>query len=57
MENEFYCIGKRADMDGDRECYYHGPLKVCPLCGKATKVVRPGTYTPQKGYSLRELGW
>jgi len=53
---ERYCPSKKALNEHDKECYYHGIEKTCPLCGKPTKEVKNGTYVPENGYTLRELG-
>jgi hypothetical protein len=45
---ERYCI--------KNDCYYHGTAQVCPECGKVTHPCKEGTYVPEKGYSLREIG-
>ena len=54
-EIERYCPSKIPMWEHDNECYYHGPLLVCPLCGTVTKPCMSREYEPIKVEGLGDV--
>ena len=52
MTSERFCTGTKPDNEHDRMCYYHGPEKICPLCGKKTRPVFKTAYTELGAYDI-----
>lgn len=52
---EYYCPSKKPMWEHDKECYYHGQLKQCPICGTLTKEVRQAEYIPLKVEGLGDV--
>ena len=50
--SERFCTGKTPDNEHDKECYYHGTDKICPLCGKKTRPVFKDEYTELGAYDI-----